>query len=309
MNMSGLIIKMLIFMVLMLIGYVSVKKGIAGSEFSQATSKLLLSIFMPATIISSILKADMEINLPELLHLIFVMTVAIVVCLIIGIMAVKILPADKKIKPDLELLMDFPNTMFIALPVLDELFGAVAVFYCILSCMPFNLLIFTYGIWKLQKGGQSSRIKLGDIMSPPLLSTILAIILLIFKVPVPRAASELLNSLSSATLPLSMILIGVSMGGVSLSDAFKKKSLYPASFVKLAVAPFAAWLLCRMLTDDTILLYSAVICAASPSAAMLSALSIRYGGDGEFASQGIMHSTVISLVTIPAVVFMLGLGG
>ena len=63
--------------------------------------------------------------------------------------------------------------------------------------------------------------------------------------------------------------------------------------------------MCRLLTSDPVLLTTAVVIAASPSAVIVSVLTIQYGRDAIFTSEGILHSTVLSMLTIPLIVYLL----
>ncbi len=188
---------------------------------------------------------------------------------------------------------------------MEELFGSTAVFYCSLSCIPYNLLLYTYGVWRLKSGGEGGGIKLRDVLSVPLLATTVALLIFIFKPPVPAVLRELAGTMSGATMPLSMIVIGSSLGSVSLFAAFKDWRMYLVSFLRLAAAPFLVWLVCHFITADPVLLTTAVIIAASPCAVVVSVLTIQYGRNAIFTSEGILHSTVLSMLTIPVIVYIM----
>ncbi len=305
MDFSGLLIKMLIFVVLMLTGYAFARKGLAGPEFTKTASSLVVNIFVPATIINSVLKISpdtVEMNL----GLVFaVVTLAMAAGFILAALAGLFIPAVKKGGAVFQLLMATPNTMFIALPVLEYIFGSVAVFYSALSCIPFNMILFTYGIWLLKRGTGENKVNLKDVLSVPLLSAVIAAAVFFIQPPVPRVVSEFLSSISGATMPMSMIVIGTSLGAVNLVDTFKNGKLYFTSFFRLVFVPAVVWLLCSFLTSDPVLLISAVILAASPAAILVSILSIQYTGEGEFASEGILHSTVLSVLAIPFWVYIM----
>ena len=107
-------------------------------------------------------------------------------------------------------------------------------------------------------------------------------------------------------MPLSMIVIGSSLGSVSLFDAFKHGRLYLASFVRLILIPLLTWFLCRLLTQDPVLLMTMLITAGCPSAVVVTVLSIQYGRDGVFTAEGTLQSTVLSMITLPLWVMILG---
>ena len=198
--------------------------------------------------------------------------------------------------PVLEILMALGNTMFIALPIAEALYGEYAVFILSVSCIPFNVLLYSYGVWRLKGGGGRQSVRIRDIFSVPLITTLFGIILLIFDVHVKGPIKELLASLGNVTMPLSMIVIGASLGSVSLLDAFRNTHLAVLSAVKLILIPCLAWPLCRILTHDTVLVMTCMIIAASPSAVVGSVLAIQYGQDAVFSSEAVQHSTLCSIV-------------
>ena len=88
-------------------------------------------------------------------------------------------------------------------------------------------------------------------------------------------------------------------------EAFRNPKLAVLSFVRLILIPVITWLICRLITNDTVLLMTAMIIAASPSAVMITILSIQYGQDSVFSSEGVLHTTVCSMVTIPLLISVL----
>ena len=103
-------------------------------------------------------------------------------------------------------------------------------------------------------------------------------------------------------MPLSMIIIGSSLSSVSLLDAFKKGKLYLMCAIRLLLCPLLVWLLAGLLTDDLLLRTTATVIAASPSGIIVSVLTIQYDRDAVFTSEGILLSTVFSMLTIPLIV-------
>ena len=219
---------------------------------------------------------------------------------------VHITPGDKERAPVFELLMSMGNTMFIALPIVQTIYGATAAFYVALSCLPFNVLLYTYGVYRLKSGHDAGGLRVKDILSMPLCATILSLLILLLHIPVPGAVRSLISAMSGATMPLSMLVIGASLGTVSLLDAFKNGRLYLASAVRLLLIPVLTWVLLRLFITDPELLMTMVIIAACPSAVLVTVLSVQYGRDAVFSAEGTLQNTALSLVTIPLLVWLLG---
>ncbi len=301
MEVSVLIPKMIVFVVLMVIGYLCAKTNFAGREFTKDASKMVINVFMSATIINSVLVSDARLSGGELLQVMLVLCMSVSVCWVLAAVSCRLVGLGDK-APLFELLIAVMNNMFIALPVVETLFGSQAVFYCSLSCIPFNVLLYTFGIYRLQGGEGKGSVRLRDIFSVPLLATLVALAIFLLRPPVPPVVKELASTMSAATMPLSMIVIGSSLGSVSLLDAFKKGKLYLMCAIRLLLCPLLVWLLAGLMTDDLMLRVTATIIAAAPSGVVVSVLAIQYDRDAVFTSEGILLSTVFSMLTIPLIV-------
>ena len=224
MELSTLLGKMLVFAVLMLIGYLMARRGAIGPAFTRTASSLVLNVFMVGTILNSMISTGAErdlSNLPEIILMTFMMT-------LIGYATAWLVTRLVRIEPDnapsFEILMGVGNSMFIALPIAGALYGAYAVFIVSLSCIPFNVFLYSYGVWRI-RGTESGKLRVKDMFSIPLIATLLGLLILVLDLSVPKVIVDIFSSLSGATMPMSMMVIGASLGSVSLLDAFRNPKL------------------------------------------------------------------------------------
>ena len=305
MDLSALLTKMVIFVVLMVIGYIGARTKLLNGEFTKAASKLTLNVFMSATIINSVIANPPQLSGGELAAVMLACCVSIGLGYLLSALMVRLLPFNRERKPLMELLISVTNTMFIGVPVAEPVFGSQAVFYIAMSCIPFNVLLYTYGVWRMNQSGERVKLHLKDMGSVPLIATVAALLIFVLDIPVPAVAKELCSTLSAATMPMSMLVIGSSLGRVSLLDAFKEKSLYFVSLVRLVLVPLLTLPVLRLITADPVLLGAMVIIAGCPSGIVVTVLAIQYGRDAEYTSKGILLNTVLSMVTLPALVYFL----
>ena len=303
--MSGLITKMFIFVVLMVTGYFFAKNDPTSGAFTKSASRLVINVFMSATIINSVLTASMDFSWGVFGQVMLAMCAAIVIPYLLSAATARILRVEREHRAGFELLMSVPNNMFIALPVVEELFGSTAVFYCGMSNIPFNLILYTYGVWLLNQEQDGGKFHAKELLNVTLLAVLVAVVLFVTQLPVPKAFKDLIGAMAGGTMPLSMIVIGASLSTVSLFDAFRNWRFYVATFFKLLAAPLLVWLVCGFLTADPVLRATAMITAAAPSAVVVTVLTIKYNGDAIFTSEGILHSTCLSMLTIPLLVYFL----
>ena len=296
--------KMVIFVVLMLIAYEMARRGILGPEFIRASSKLVIDVFMVGTILSSMISSGAERGLSNLGEIVLLTFVVMIIGFVVAAIAMRFIHLGNNQAEPYEILIAVGNTMFIALPIAEAIYGSYGVLIVSVSCIAFNTMLYSYGIWRLS-GGLNGRIRIRDMFSIPLIATIIGILVMIAGIPVPRVLLNLFSVLSGATMPMSMMVIGASLGTVSLLDAFRNPKLTLLSAIRLILIPVLTWFVCRMLTDDSVLLMTCMIMAAAPSAVIISILSIQYGRDGVFCAEGVLHTTVCSMFTIPLLIMVL----
>ena len=298
--------KMLVFLVLMVIGYLLARRGKLDRGAVKALSFLTLNVFLTGSILNSTLGVQVDLDWGELGRIFLVVWVVQLLGYLVAWLVTLPMPVDRGHKPLFELLMSMGNTMFVGLPIVDALFpGGRGAFYVSLTCLPFNFLLFTYGAWRLQSGREGFHLRLRDIFSVPLVAAMLALVLFLLKPSLPPAVKGLISILAGATTPLSMLVIGASLGTVSLLDSFRNLKLYIASAVRLLLIPVLTWLVCRLFTSDPVLLMTMVIVAGCPSAVVITVMANQYDRDAVYTAEGTLQSTALSMLTIPLLVWLL----
>ena len=296
--MIALFQKLILFLALMLVGYVGARRGSFGPDFARSASKLTLNVFMTATILYSVVNNPPSMSGGELAWSLLVAFLVLLLGYVVSAVLTRLLPVNPERKPIFELLISVMNPMFIGVPVAEVLLGSQGVFYIALSNAFFNLLLFTYGVWRI-KAGERSKLRLKDMITMPLIATVLSVVIFALRVPCPDFLKSMLGTVSPATMPMSMVVIGASLGKVKLVDTFKEKSLYLVSFFRLLLMPLLTWLLFQVLPADPMLRSAMLIVSACPSGIIVSILCLQYSKDVEYSSKGILLDTALSMLTIP----------
>ena len=305
MQMSALLTKLALFVIVMLIGMYGAKKKILKPDFNRGLTWLVINVFLVASILSSVISMDASsLSTKEFGWIMLLLWVTYILSYVIGAIVVRVLPVNKEKAPQLELLMSTVNTLFVTLPVVETVYGAKGAFIVALGCIPFNVILFTYGIARL-RGSAEGGFRLKDILSTPLLATVVATLLFLLRVPVPTAVRGILSSVSAATVPLSMLLVGSSLGNVQFGKALRDKNMLLLIAERFLLAPVITFFVMKLFGADEMLRNIMVITAATPSAIIVTALSLQNGKDGEFPSEGILLTTVLSMITLPITFYLL----
>ena len=187
MELAALLNKMIIFIALMVIGYVLARRGLFGPDFTKTASSLVLNVFMVGTILSSMISTGAEHDIRDLAHILFLTFVMTAFGYVVSAVAVRLMPMEKDLKAPAEILMAAGNNMFIALPIAEAIYGSYAVFIVSVSCIPFNMLLYSYGVWRLKGSGEGKGLRIREMFSIPLIATLFGMLLILLRVPVPQA--------------------------------------------------------------------------------------------------------------------------
>ena len=193
----------------------------------------------------------------------------------------------------------FGNTAFLGYPFISALLGEKglppAIFFDqmgnFLSTYTVGVLLCVYA----QTKRLSARSLLEIIKLPPFLAFLLAIIT--NGLTVPPFLWETINRLADATVPLTMVAIGMSL---SASHLFRNwKLLLSASSIKLAALPLLFLVGTQFVSFSPLYQKVMIIQAATPTLMTSYTLASIYNLDSEFSSSIIFFTTFLSLLTLP----------
>ncbi len=309
MDLSPLFAKLLTFITLMLAGYAGARKKILCPGFAKSLSWLVMDVFLSCTILNSVTSGDLDISGAQLVKVILMLSLVMLISYAFGALAARVFFKGRENTPVFELLISVMNNIFIGLPIAEALYGATAVLYCALSCIPYNLLLYSYGVWRLRSGkalGGGAAFKLKDVFTVPLFATLAALLIFIFDIQLPYILRELISTTASATMPASMIVIGATLGGVKIADGFKQRYVYLISLMRLVIVPAAVWFIVGLLSTDSMLVSTCAIIAACPSAVVVSILALQNDYDAAFSSNAVLVTTALSMISLPVWVYILG---
>lgn len=141
-----------------------------------------------------------------------------------------------------------------------------------------------------------------EFLKTPLFpATVLA---LIFRTtPVPAALMTALTYLGNATIPLAMISLGLSISRMPVKSVTVPFTV--AFLLKMVAMPIIAFFALRWAGIGGIVRDVAVLESGMPTAIMAGVLANRYGSNGPFVSGAIFLMTLLSILTIPAILTLL----
>ena len=103
---------------------------------------------------------------------------------------------------------------------------------------------------------------------------------------------------------LAMLVLGTYLAKVKFSTLFTKRGLYTVSAARLFLIPAASALVLFVLPIDSTIKYTLLIAASCPVGANVAVYAQLYDKDYAYASQTVVMSTLLSMLSLPLVVLL-----
>jgi predicted permease len=210
--------------------------------------------------------------------------------------------------------VSFGNTVFIALPVTIGLFGDGATLPMLLVITVENGVLMPLTVVLLELGraggdgiGRAAMAALTSVLRNPIVMPVLAgAVVALAGIDFPAIVDGIIGLVRGATVPCALFALGATLAGLPLTERLRETGFMVVT--KLFVFPALVYLAMRvMLPDlDPAWRYTAVIAAAAPTGANVYLIASRYDAYVNRASTAILASTALSVVTISALVVVLG---
>lgn len=287
--------------VMILIGVLLRYFNVLKAEDNETLNKVVVNVALPCMIFNALYSANVYL-LPSL----SILTVFILICsLIVGIITyliLKYLGYDKKALWSILIVVLLGNTGFLGYPICQGLFGVdglVRAAFCDLST---SILFISISIILMLIFDGSIRNAVKKIVTfMPLWGIIFGILLNVLSISIGDLGSSLVNYLAGATVPMIMISLGLSLNLRGFKRHLKEVSL--TSFIKLIIYPIIGFGVLTLLGVTGLERNIGLIEAAMPSAMLCLILAIQFNLDTDLTSDCIFSNTLISLITIPVILF------
>lgn len=311
--------QMAILFLVMMTGLLAKKQGIITSDSSKKLSGLVVNISNPCFILSSVIGGERGIQGKELL-LTFGIAVGLYGFLLAaGLLMPHLLRAPRQEYGIYSAMTVFTNLGFMGFPIISGIYGEEALLYAAVFLLPFNVLIYTYGVFILRrdekkqiceetgKTRRRKRFSLRRLINPGVGAALLALFIYYTRLPVLHVVTSAVRMIGHLTAPLSMMIIGASFAEMNLKDLFTDKKLLVFSWIKLCILPLAGMSVLRLFNINPVLQGICLIMLATPVASMVPMLANEYDADPRLAVKGVAVTSLLAVVTLPVVFLVTGL--
>ena len=290
--------------VIMFMGYAVVKAGLMKSSESKSVSVILVYLVIPCVIIKAF-QVDYTPDVQKGLFLAIAAAVAIhILFLLITIPLKKIFQMDV-IEQATSI---YSNAGILVIPLVQELLGQDYVIYSSAYIAVQLILLWTQGKNMLCEEEKLEWKKI--FLNVNIISIIAGIVLFLFRIKFPAGVQDVLGMMNNMIGPLGMLLAGMAIAEVPLKSIFTKKRNYLSVAFRLLLYPVLGLFLMKAiqivvnLENSSQILLTVYLACVTPACASVTSMAQLYDKDAAYASSLYVLTTLLSIVTMPVMVYL-----
>lgn len=290
--------------VIMFMGYAVVKAGLMKSSESKSVSVILVYLVIPCVIIKAF-QVDYTPDVQKGLFLAIAAAVAVhILFLLITVPLKKIFQMDV-IEQATSI---YSNAGILVIPLVQELLGQDYVIYSSAYIAVQLILLWTQGKNMLCEEEKLEWKKI--FLNVNIISIIAGIVLFLFRIKLPAGVQDVLGMMNNMIGPLGMLLAGMAIAEVPLKSIFTKKRNYLSVALRLLLYPVLGLFLMKAiqivvnLENSSQILLTVYLACVTPACASVTSMAQLYDKDAAYASSLYVLTTLLSIVTMPVMVYL-----
>lgn len=300
--------------VIIVCGYLGGRSGALSETASQAINGFVYWFALPALLFQAMARVPLAdiVNGPFLAAYTGGVLGTFALSLIAGMLYFKGRPAELTLQGQTAI---FSNTGYMGLPLFLAAFGEDALLPAIILAVYNGGLVFGVSVILIEldllAGTRPLKMVWGVILAllknPLVMSTLAGILVSALGLPLPAPVANFCSILGAAAGPSALFAMGLFLVGKPLRADMTEVSWLV--FLKLLIQPAITWWLAvPVMRMEPFWAASAVIMAALPTGALTFTLAQNYGIYVQRATSATLLSTVLSVITLSALLAWLGIG-
>ncbi|MFH1074945.1 MAG: AEC family transporter [Candidatus Firestonebacteria bacterium] len=289
------------------IGFIAGKLKIIKQELTTDLTKIVFKISIPCLIIANMVTTyNREMLMTTLALPVFAFITLMLVNLPLGFLASKIFKIKESHRNQFIYLNFIQNYYYISLPFALLLFGDKGVLFVFLYGFVGDLVLWTLGVRLYDTSGTGT--SWNQLVNPGIIALFAGFILAMFEVKIPEIVISPLKAIGSITTPLAMLITGAIISNVKIHNAktiIMSKDMALIVVLKLFIAPAIIVFLTGFFKLDPVVRTVIVLQASMPCAFLAILFATEYKKDVDYASAGVLLTTVLSLLTIPLFLYLI----
>ena len=294
------------FLILLGVGFAAVRLKLADRAFLDRMNAFNFKLFFPFLMFNNVYSAKPE-NMPSVkLMLTGFLSVSLLVILL-----VIVVPKFVKENPRRGVIIQGifrSNFIIYGIPLTTYVFGAEKSSICGMMIMIMVSLFNIAAVIVLEMfrdGGKVSakKLLLGIVKNPLLQGCVVGLAFYLLRIRLPSFIASPVSSLANLATTLALVVLG---GNLRFEEIRKNsRTISIVLLIRLILLPTVMLVLAYLIGLRGIELFLILVIFGTPVATSSYPMAQNMGGDGQLAGQLVFVSTVVSLATIFAFIFVL----
>ncbi|WP_181350384.1 AEC family transporter [Thalassobacillus sp. CUG 92003] len=269
----------------------------------KSISTVALYVMLPNLVFKTFYEADLN---EEYIMMVIFAALLLAAILIINKVTATIKQFNQSLESGMILSTAFMNSGNYGAPIILFAFGQEGFTYAVSFLVLQAIIMNFFGVYYAARGGAGIKLALKTVMKmPPTYAVLLALVMNLGSFPVSENLMSVITLVGDATIPTVMLILGMQLAEITVKQMEWGKVSY-ASVVRLFVSPLIAYLLTLVLPMNSMLANVLIVAAACPSAATTTMYAVQFDAKPDLVSSITLVTTLISVVTIPILLIVLG---
>lgn len=291
---------MLLFYILL--GLVMARKGWLEKEGQATLSQLITQFALPCAVFNSFQIAYSAAVLQLILRSLGLALVFFTVLYGLSIVFARVFRIADSIRSSWIGCSTFSSVLFIGIPIVDALFGELGLVILISFNTIGNLFLFGFGESIFAGKMLVSLRKI--LTTPAIIAAVAGFLFFLFQFTIPEVIHTPMQAIAGFTTPLAMMINGALLSRTLSPKLFANRNTLQFCLVRLLIIPAILIFFFKLFVNDPLLLQIVCLISCMPSGAVNSVFAEKYSGQGKTASEMIIVSTLLSIVTIPLMFYL-----
>ena len=299
-----LVNKIISLSLVMAMGWLLIKCKLLKSENSKVVTTISMYLIMPCMILSAFqVECTPEVQQGLLL--------AVIAAIIIHIIFIILnFPLRKLLKLDAveQTSIIYSNAGNLIIPLVTAMLGKEWVIYTSAFIVVQLTLLWSHGKSVLcgDKGFSFKKI----FFNVNMIAIIVGVIMFFSGLRLPYLISDTVDTVGGMIGPVSMLIMGMVIGGLKLKELLAYKRVWLTSVLRLIIVPVIILPLLKfsglanIAANGTSVLLVTLLAVAAPSATSITQMSQLYGKDDKYACAINVITTIFCIGTFPLMVYL-----
>lgn len=290
--------------VIMFMGYAVVKAGLMKASESKSVSVILVYLVNPCVIVNAF---QVEYT-PEVQKGLILAVMAAVVIHLLYLLLTAILKHPLHLNVIERATAIYSNAGILVIPLVQVLLGQEYVIYSSAFITVQLVLLWTHCKSMLCEESKLEWKKI--LLNVNIISIFVGVILFVSRISLPSGVQSVLGMMNNLMGPLGMLLAGMVIADVSMKNVFLRKRNYLSAALRLLIYPVLSLAVMKIISlfapvsDFKQILLTVYLASVTPACTTVTSMAQLYDKDAGYASSLYVLTTLLSIVTMPVMVYL-----